>query len=149
MSEPHEVGLWKHIKRGWDSFSKYTRFEVGDRYKIKFWHDIRFGDIALKEVYPEIHGIAQIQEASIANLVEIYSCTPLKNATFIRATWLGNWCIHKVLQSCILCVGGDANKIFWSPSKIGKFCSFYKSLIVQSVNPFPWKKLGRPSLPLK
>jgi hypothetical protein len=26
---PYGVGLWKHIRRGWDIFAKGLRFEVG------------------------------------------------------------------------------------------------------------------------
>jgi exonuclease III len=34
------VGVWKHIRRGWESFSKFIKFEVGDGSRIRFWHDI-------------------------------------------------------------------------------------------------------------
>jgi hypothetical protein len=33
------VGLWKHIRRGWDLFAQNVRFEVGIGSKIRFWHD--------------------------------------------------------------------------------------------------------------
>jgi hypothetical protein len=38
------VGVWKHIRRGWDSFSKFVCFEVGVGSKVSFWHDIWYGD---------------------------------------------------------------------------------------------------------
>ena len=34
------------------SFVVTTRFEVGDRSKIGFWHDLWCGDTTLKEVFP-------------------------------------------------------------------------------------------------
>jgi hypothetical protein len=34
------VGLWKYIRRGWEKFSNLTKFEVGDGFKISFWHDL-------------------------------------------------------------------------------------------------------------
>jgi hypothetical protein len=30
VREPHEVSLWKHIRVGWDGFSKHITYEVGD-----------------------------------------------------------------------------------------------------------------------
>jgi hypothetical protein len=33
------VGLWKNIKKGWENFSNFTRFKVGDGFMISFWHD--------------------------------------------------------------------------------------------------------------
>jgi hypothetical protein len=37
------VGLSKYIKRGWGEFSRYTRFEVGDGSKIRFWVSDPYG----------------------------------------------------------------------------------------------------------
>jgi hypothetical protein len=30
------VGVWKNIRKGWDSFSRFTRFVVGDTFKSAF-----------------------------------------------------------------------------------------------------------------
>jgi hypothetical protein len=38
------VGLWKHIRRGWDLFAQNVRFEVGIGSKIRFWHDTGCGN---------------------------------------------------------------------------------------------------------
>ena len=40
VSGPFGVGLWKHIKCGWDLFAQNVRFEVGIGLKIRFWHDM-------------------------------------------------------------------------------------------------------------
>uniref|UniRef100_A0A2N9IF55 Reverse transcriptase zinc-binding domain-containing protein n=1 Tax=Fagus sylvatica TaxID=28930 RepID=A0A2N9IF55_FAGSY len=40
VREPHGMNLWKHIRAGWDGFSKHITYEVGDGSWIKFWHDI-------------------------------------------------------------------------------------------------------------
>jgi hypothetical protein len=37
------VGVWKHIRRGWESFLKFIKFEVGDGSHIRFWHDFWCG----------------------------------------------------------------------------------------------------------
>jgi hypothetical protein len=36
VSRPFGVGLWKHIRRGWDLFARNVRFEVGLGLKILF-----------------------------------------------------------------------------------------------------------------
>ena len=43
------VGAWKNIKRGWGMFSSHTKFEVRDGAKVRFWHDLWFGDKALRK----------------------------------------------------------------------------------------------------
>lgn len=55
--------LWKHIGRGWGTFSRHTSLEVGDGFRIKLWHDLWVGDKVLNVAYPEICGIAWMQEA--------------------------------------------------------------------------------------
>jgi hypothetical protein len=53
-SEPigaYEVRLWKNIMRGLGKFSNHTEFEVGDGSKVKFWHDLWCGNMALKDAH--------------------------------------------------------------------------------------------------
>jgi hypothetical protein len=46
------VGVQKHIRRGWDTFSKFVWFEVGMGSKVRFWHDIWCDDRPLEQVFP-------------------------------------------------------------------------------------------------
>jgi hypothetical protein len=57
------VGLWKNIRKGWETFSGFTRFEVGDGVRIKFWHDLWCEDPVLKEAFPVLFGIARVKDA--------------------------------------------------------------------------------------
>jgi hypothetical protein len=36
---PFFFAVWKYIRRGWGTFSRSIRFEVGDDSHIRFWHD--------------------------------------------------------------------------------------------------------------
>jgi hypothetical protein len=36
LAEAFGVGVWKFIKKRWDSFSSFTRFIVGDGSRISF-----------------------------------------------------------------------------------------------------------------
>jgi hypothetical protein len=42
------LGLWKEIRKGWESFVDCTRFDVGDGTRISFWYDLWRGDSAPK-----------------------------------------------------------------------------------------------------
>jgi hypothetical protein len=44
---------------------------VGDGGRTKFWHDLWCGDTILKEAFPVLFGIAQVQDASVADNMEI------------------------------------------------------------------------------
>jgi hypothetical protein len=63
VSGPFGVGLWKHIRQGWDLFARNVRFEVGLGSKILFWHDTWCGNQLLKHAYPSLYRIARYKEA--------------------------------------------------------------------------------------
>lgn len=65
-----EVGLWKNIKKGWENFSSFTRFQVGDGFGINFWHDHWCGEAALKIVFLVLYGLACAKDANIAANLE-------------------------------------------------------------------------------
>jgi hypothetical protein len=65
------VGLWKNIRKGWETFSRFIKYEVGDRGRTRFWHDLWCGDTVLKEVFPDLFGIARVKDASVADNMEI------------------------------------------------------------------------------
>jgi len=64
------VGVWKNIRKGWDSFSRFTRFVVGDGSKISFWHDLWCEDMALKVAFSTLFGIARVKGAAVADSLE-------------------------------------------------------------------------------
>jgi hypothetical protein len=66
------VGLWKNIRRGWGSFAGHTTFEVGDGAKVSFWHDLWYGDKALKEAFSDLFPIACAKDASEAAYLELF-----------------------------------------------------------------------------
>ena len=66
-------GLWKNIRKGWRKFSSHIGFEVGEGSNASFWHDPWFGDMALKEAFPYLYGIACANDASVAAHLEISS----------------------------------------------------------------------------
>jgi hypothetical protein len=61
------VGLWKNVRKGWKTFSGYTRFEMGDETVISFWHDLCVGNMTLKAAFPSLFGKTTAKDASVAN----------------------------------------------------------------------------------
>ena len=50
---PYGDSLWKSIRAGWDCFSSFISYSVGDGSRIKFWHGIWCGGQPLKDQFPE------------------------------------------------------------------------------------------------
>jgi len=78
------VGLWKNIRIGWETFSGFIRFEVGDGVRTKFWNDLWCGDMVMKEVFPVLFGIASAKDASVVKNMEILDGSTQWNMNFVR-----------------------------------------------------------------
>jgi hypothetical protein len=79
------VGLWKNIRKGWDNFFNFTRFEVRDGTKISFWLDQWCGEAALKVAFLVLFGLACTKDASIAANLEFLVGSDPWNVSFARA----------------------------------------------------------------
>jgi hypothetical protein len=66
------VGLWKNIRKGWETFSSFAIFEVGDGVMTKFWHDLWCGDTVLNEAFLVLFGITRANDASIADNMDFW-----------------------------------------------------------------------------
>jgi hypothetical protein len=60
---PFGVGLWKHIRRGWDFFARNVRFEVGLGSTILFWHGTWCENQPSKHAFLLLYRIARYKEA--------------------------------------------------------------------------------------
>ena len=60
----------EEYQEGLGKFCSHTRFEVGDGSKVRFQHNPWYGDTALKEAFPFLFGIACLQGAFVATLME-------------------------------------------------------------------------------
>jgi hypothetical protein len=128
------VGLWKNIRKGWEKFSSFTRFLVGDGSRISFWQDKWCGDVALKVAFPVLYGLACAKDASIAANLEILGGSNQWNVSFVRAAH--DWEVDvfasffQVLHSASV-RRGCVDQLWWVPAKRGLFKvkSFYSSLV--------------------
>jgi hypothetical protein len=65
------VGLSKNIRKRWETFLGFFRFEVADGVMTKFWHDLWCGDTVLKESFLILFGITRANDVSVADNLEL------------------------------------------------------------------------------
>ncbi len=46
---------WKTIRNGWDRFSQFVCYKVGDGSSIKFWINPWCGETSLRVRFPELY----------------------------------------------------------------------------------------------
>jgi hypothetical protein len=78
------VGVWKHIRRGWDKFCNFVRFEVGVGSHVSFWHDWWSGDRSLKQCFPVLFSIARTKDAMMADNLVVQNGVIQWNVIFTR-----------------------------------------------------------------
>ena len=78
------VGLWKNISRGWPSFSRHILYDIGDRFRVKFWQDRWCGETSLVVSYPELFRFCRDKEASVAALMKYTNGVLVWEISFCR-----------------------------------------------------------------
>jgi hypothetical protein len=105
------VELWKNVRKGWETFSGYTRFKMGDGTRISSWHDLWVQNMTLKAAFPALFGIAATKVASIVNNLEFLGGSNQWNVSFARE--VHDWKVdvfasfYQMLHSVIVRKGGE------------------------------------------
>jgi hypothetical protein len=144
--------LWKHIRRGWDSFAEGLRFKVGAGLKVRFWYDIWCGDQPLKLAFPSLFSITRYKEAWVKDNFIWKNGSVEWDVIFVWS--VQDWELDVVLSffdqlySCEIS-HGNIDQIYWSHSTKGKFevKSFYKALSNLDHEVFPWKSIWHSKVP--
>ena len=102
------ICLWKNIRKGWDSFCSLVAFKVGDGANIKFWFDTWCGRTPLKDVFPELFGIANNKESSVAKLLSSLGNGFNWNVNFVRP--VQDWELESVVTFVDLIYSGLARE---------------------------------------
>jgi hypothetical protein len=119
---------------GLGKFSSHTRFEVGDDSKLRFCHDLWYGDMALTKAFLDLYGIACAKDASVATHLELLGGSNQLNVSFTRAApdWEVNILVlfFKVLHLVRGRHEGE-DRLWWVPSKRCFFDvkSFYSAMV--------------------
>jgi hypothetical protein len=150
----HGCGLWKHICKGWEDFSRHTHFEVGMGSRVSFWHDRWCSDSPLRELFPRLYEFSLNQNDTVAAvLVPQGSDQPrVWNALFGRDC--NDWEMDQVAAFFSLLHSHtprseEVDKLVWGPSRKGIFASrtFYQVLHNPPGICFPWKCIWRVKAP--
>jgi hypothetical protein len=149
---PHGVGLWKGIRRGWDTFKHYVRFEVGTGSQVLFWKDVWCGDRPLMNAFPALFNIACAKEAWVEENMAIVNGAIQWNVLFIRP--VHDWELEEVLRFFELLYSqqlrqGGEDKICWAPLKRRFFevKSYYKLRINSKPVDGTWKSIWKSKAP--
>jgi len=148
LAGAYGVGVWKNIRKGWDSFSSFTRVVVGDGTNINFWNDLWCRDTALKVAFPALFGIAHVKDASVANNLEFLSGSNQWNMSFKREAH--NWEVNvfasffQALHSVKVSRGSE-HKLWWVSSK--KWLVIFSGKVFGALRLLRgWPSLGGPQL---
>jgi hypothetical protein len=160
VERPFGVGVWKHIRRGWELFSKFIRFEVGDGTRIRFWQDVWCGDQPLKESFSVLFRIARNKEAWVSDHMQITNEEIHWNVQFFRE--VQDWEVEVVLAFYSKLYEtrrhvGRVDRICWTPAKRKCFevSSFFGVLSPVSdryevgCSSFPWKGIWKVKVPFR
>jgi hypothetical protein len=145
------VGVWKCIRRGWDVFAIHVSFEVGDGYRVLFWHDVWCEELPLK-LLPELFTIVCGKDTLVAENMQRQNGNILWNILFTRH--VQDWEVEVVsrffelLYSIKVRYEGD-DKICWIPSRRKSFevKSYYKILSSPIHFSFTWKSIWKVKVP--
>lgn len=61
-------GVWKGIRKRWELFKRFIRFDVGNGDSVRFWRDRWSGDVELWRVFPSLFNIAVNKEELISSV---------------------------------------------------------------------------------
>ena len=137
------MGVWKVIRKYWESIHSRSRFIVGNGRKVKFGKDLWCEDQALKDVFPNLFRLAVNKDWWVFDAWEeggeVGSWNPLFSRHF------NDWEMEEV-ESLLrklhpLVLNRDVEDVLsWKNSKKGSFSvrSLYCSLTKGSSEPFPW-----------
>jgi hypothetical protein len=149
---PHGVGLWKFIHHRWDKFSRLLKFEVGAGTNIRFWEDVWCGGEPLKDVFPELHRIARVQDAVVADHVHFRGASVHWEVQFTRL--VQDWELESVSLFLELLYSAtihrlEEDKLCWKPSPDKGFQvkSYYKEICSPGTGSFPWKSIWKSKVP--
>jgi hypothetical protein len=69
---------------GWETFSKFVRYGVGDGPKVNFWHDVWCGVQPLKMSYLDLFSITRYKDAWGADHMQFLNGSTQWNIIFTR-----------------------------------------------------------------
>ena len=118
---PHGVSLWKPISRGWPSFVRLIKFEVGAGFTVRFWRDIWCGNASLCVLYTRLFSLSRNKEAFVTELMKFPNGVLFWDLTFRR--YNEDWDLESFCSLMFRIYGASSkgvrdDKICWNPARV-------------------------------
>jgi hypothetical protein len=133
-------------------FSPHVRFDARNGSRIKFWHDVWYGETALQESFPDLFRLARGRDALVAHYMQVRNESTHWQLDFIRP--IQDWELESISSYLDLLYstkvkGNNDDTICWKPSpqKGFKVSSYYKVLSSREDTSFPWKNIWKLKVP--
>ena len=149
---PYGISLWKLIRKGWEKFQGYIKFEVGNGNCIRFWEDHWCGDHPLGEMFPMVYRVVRQKDVLVAEYLSWHNGAPQWDLCLIRnlhdwevapfQTFMGFQYSQQVHRN-------QADWMCWSLARSGCFVvkSYYKILSSSQSQAFQWKPMWKAKVP--
>uniref|UniRef100_A0A2N9HT72 Reverse transcriptase zinc-binding domain-containing protein n=1 Tax=Fagus sylvatica TaxID=28930 RepID=A0A2N9HT72_FAGSY len=148
----HGVGLWKFIRAGWDTFSRFVKFKVGDGSRIRLWDDVWCIDVPLNEAFLGLYCLACIKDATVADSILFRGEDAHWEVNFTRT--VQDWEIGTISSFLELLYSttikrNEEDRMCWRPSLTKGFHvkSYYQVLSSPGDGLFPWKSIWKVKVP--
>lgn len=146
------MNLWKSIRRGWDHFSPFLSYIVGDGHKVRFWHDLWCCDSPLEVTYLELYANSGNRDNFVAMLMSVDSGVLHWDKDHLRN--INHWEMEPMasfieLIYSISLEGLRDDRLCWLRNEKRDFSvkSFYRCLSPSLSLPFPWKGIWKLKVP--
>jgi hypothetical protein len=94
---PYGISLWKHIRKGWEKFRGYIKFEVGNGNCIRFWEDHWCGDRPLGEMFPMVYRVVRQKDVLVAEYLSWHNGAPQWDLHLNRNLHDWKWHLSRLL----------------------------------------------------
>ncbi len=135
---PYGVSLWKYIRKGWETFSQFLEFKVGDGSRIHSWSDVWCGLVPLKASFPELFRITRDKEAYVANHLQVRNEGMFWEMDFLRL--FHDWELESMtnfldLIYSVSLIGQGGDQLCWKPpvQRFSKFVCIILFCLLQTV----------------
>ena len=118
------VCLWKHIRSGWQQFSRHVSFSIGLGERVSFWHDRWYGAGVMKDLFPTLYHIAQDKQALMSDYLTWHNEEMVWSVPLIRALqdWeLADFTTFMENLYKIKLKRNDADQMIWDHTGSGLF----------------------------
>ena len=64
----YDIGVWKEIRKNWNSFFQSAAFSLGDGRGLSFWKDPWCGEEAFSRSFPSLFSLAAHKDTRVAEM---------------------------------------------------------------------------------